>query len=262
LDDAEGVSPNFENLEAIVGHNYFLKRYHLAVYHKVSPVQISLLLPTRGRPSNILRLYRSAMDLADDPSRIEFIVAIDDDDSSYDELITRGLPNVTFFKIPRTVLSVYWNKCYEKATGEILHHCGDDLIFKTKSWDTVVVSAFEKVPDKVLFAFGNDGHWGESFGTHGFIHRKWAETVGYFVPPYFSSDYNDTWLNDVAKELGRHQYIEIFTEHMHPTFHKAEWDDNHKERLIRHQKDNVDEMYRSKHDERVRDAEKLRRVMQ
>ena len=63
-------------------------------------------------------------------------------------------------------------------------HCGDDLTFDTPGWDGVVREAFEQTPDKILFAYGNDlGPHGETFGTHGFVHRRWVETLGYFVPP-------------------------------------------------------------------------------
>lgn len=222
---------------------------------------ISLLLPTRKRPDNIVRLHTSVQETADNPSEIELIIAVDDDDTSYDELMENGLANTTFFKVPRTVLSKYWNMCYERAKGDILQHCGDDLVFRTNGWDTVVKNTFDEYPDKIVFVFGDDGHWKNTFGTHGFIHRKWAETVGYFVPPYYSSDYNDTHLNDVARAIGRHHYIDILTEHMHPAFNKAEWDENHMERLERHRRDNVGLLYEMNAHERARDAKVLQEVI-
>lgn len=222
---------------------------------------LSLLLPTRKRPDNIVRLHKSVQETADNPSEIELIIAIDDDDSSYDELMENGLSNTTLFKVPRTTLSKYWNMCYEKAQGDILQHCGDDIVFRTKGWDTMVKDAFAQYPDNIVFVFGDDGHWKDIFGTHGFIHRKWAETVGYFVPPYFSSDYNDTWLNDVARMIGRHHYVDFLNEHMHFAFNKGPMDETHKERLERHSADNVNLMYEMKSNEREKDAEKLRGVM-
>lgn len=225
---------------------------------------ISILLPTRKRPENIVRLHKSALETADDPSQLEFIIAIDDDDTSYDQLMEDGLGNTLFFKVPRQVLSKYWNDCYQKSTGDILMHCGDDIIFRTPKWDKIVTDKFAEYPDHIVFVYGNDGsgvHDGK-FGTHGFIHRKWAETVGYFVPPYFSSDYNDTWLNDVAKMIGRHKHVDILTEHMHPDLGKATYDITHQERLKRHREDKVDTLYWSKLKERQADAEKLKGVMQ
>jgi glycosyltransferase involved in cell wall biosynthesis len=224
---------------------------------------ISVLLPTRGRPRNIKRLHKSILATADNFRDIELIIAVDDDDKSMDKLLNSPPTNTTIFSCKRQVLSQYWNDCYKKANGDILMHCGDDIVFRTKGWDTKVKETFERFPDNIVFIFGNDGspHNGK-FGTHGFIHRKWAETVGYFVPPFFSSDYNDTWLNDVAKMIGRHVHIDILTEHMHPDLKKARLDKTHKERIERHQRDNVGQLYESKHNERVEDANKLREVIE
>lgn len=219
---------------------------------------ISLLCPTRKRPKNIERLWQSVLDTADSPEDIELILAIDDDDTSYDE---QNIGNKK--KYPRMVLSKYWNECYKRSKGDILFHCGDDIVFQTKGWDTTVKNTFEEYPDKIVFVYGNDGGPMTDFGTHGFIHRNWVEAVGYFVPPYFSSDYNDTWLNDVAKLIKRHRKIDIYTEHMHPAFHKAEWDETHQERMERHRNDKVDELYRTPEMWKERDewANKLRKVM-
>lgn len=189
------------------------------------------------------------------------IIRVDEDDPKLDEYMDNPPPISTVFSGPRIVLSKYWNECYEKSRGDILMHCGDDIIFRTESWDTKVKETFNDYPDNIVFVYGNDGsgvHDGK-FGTHGFIHRDWAEAVGYFVPPYFSSDYNDTWLNDVAKSIGRHKHIDILTEHMHPDLGKGPLDQTHRDRIKRHFKDNVTLLYESKSSERKEDADKLRR---
>ena len=222
---------------------------------------ISLLLPTRGRPDNLGRMYESALSTSE--GKIECIVAIDDDDESYEEFFEHPMHNMTIFRTERKTLSKYWNECYRKANGDILMHCGDDIIFRTMDWDVKVKEAFARYPDNIVFVFGNDGsgvHDGK-FGTHGFIHRDWAETIGYFVPPYFSSDYNDTWLNDVAKIIGRHKHVDMLTEHMHPDLGKGLLDQTHKDRLARHARDKVRDIYDSKGKERHQDAVKLLEVI-
>lgn len=202
------------------------------------------------------------------PEDIEAVVYVDDDDRSYDDL-DLGMAT-TWVRGPRSHdglvnLSVMWNHCYAASSGDILMHCGDDIVFRTPDWDVVVRSAFEAVEDRILFAFGRDGYQdGNNFGTHGFIHRRWVEVVGFFVPPYFVSDFNDTFLNDVSKLIGRHQEIDIYTEHMHYIVGKAEIDQNTRERMERHQEHRPDELYRS---DRVQGeiraaAGRLRGVMQ
>jgi glycosyltransferase involved in cell wall biosynthesis len=141
---------------------------------------ISILLPTRHRRDNIARLHQSIVDTAEHPEDIELIIAVDDDDASYEGLGFKSAPAVTWLNTQRKVLSEYWNECYGLAQGDILMHCGDDIVFQTKGWDTVVKDTFDLYDDKIVFVFGNDGsgptaHDGR-FGTHGFIHRKWVET--------------------------------------------------------------------------------------
>lgn len=222
---------------------------------------ISILLPTRNRPDNLRRLIKSIQETADDKKDIEMVVYIDNDDKSYDQESWGdvGGPRVQTVKGERIILSKMWNVCYEKAQGPIYMHCGDDIIFRTPGWDTVVKETFDNQGDKILFVHGDDGGGnGKNFGTHGFLHKNWVDVVGYFVPPYYVSDYNDTHLNEVANLISRRIYVDILTEHMHPAFGKAEYDITHNERLERHRNTGVDELYAKNGYQRTDDANKLR----
>lgn len=223
-------------------------------------MKISLLLPTRGRPCDLKRFWDSAYSLASQPDKLEIVVYMDEDDGSYATVI----PQMTGLRIVRggrIVLSQMWNECWKVATGEIYGHMGDDIIFRTPGWDDVVRRYMNIHPDHIAFIYGRDGASPDTFGTHGFIHRNWTDVVGYFVPPYFSSDYNDTWLNDVAKMVERHVYApELLTEHMHWTFGKHAKDQTHLDRIARHTADRVEQIYAEKEAERILDAEKLRKA--
>ena len=109
-------------------------------------------------------------------------------------------------------------QAYEKASGEIFFHAGDDLIFKTRLWDEMVFYQFRQSKDKILLLEAADGFHApeKNFLTHGFLHRNWWR-LWIFCAPYFSSDFNDTWLNEVADMIGRKIYLEnLLIEHMHP----------------------------------------------
>lgn len=213
---------------------------------------ISLLLASRGRPWQLNRMIDSAISHAS--SDIEIVVIVDDDDSYPED------SRVKMFSVPRTTLSKYWNIAYEKARGPIYMLCNDDVVFQTEGWDRIVERAFESYPDGIVLVHGSDGEEKEH-GALPFIHRNWVEAVGYFVPPYFSSDFADTWLNEVAVALGRRVKVDILTEHMHPAFGKGEQDLTYAERLVRHWKDDNIGIYESKADERLENIEKLKRVM-
>lgn len=195
--------------------------------------------------------------------QIEFIFRVDDDDL-YAMPDVMDYSDTTVIIGPRTTLSSLWNECQQAASADIFMQCDDEVVFRTDGWDAHVLAAFEQYPDRICFVHGQDGHQVPgSFGTLGFLHRRWVETVGYFTPPYFSSDYGDTWLNDVSNMIGRRVYLSsVFTEHMHPVANKGEWDATHRERLIRGQRDDVYGLYLSMYSQRREDAEKLRAVMQ
>jgi hypothetical protein len=216
---------------------------------------ISVLVPTRGRPANVARLLESAQETAE--TEVEFIFYVDEDDASSHDVIDRH--GATRLVGPRVVLSETWNRCWERATHDVAMQCGDDIVFRTYGWDARVLAEFERFPDRIVFVHGEDGIQGDRIGTHGFLHRNWVTTVGYFVPPYFSSDYNDLWLSEVADALGRRVFLpNVYTEHMHPVAGKAQLDATHQERLARHQRDDVARIYRDTAELRVGDVEKLR----
>ena len=203
----------------------------------------------------------SARGMATYPRSIEVITYVDSDDPSYDDYLNMR-EAAYVISGERILLSEAWNECFARATGSILMHAGDDIRFLTEGWDVIVRNAFAGFPDKILFAYGDDlGPNGRIFGTHGFVHRRWVETLGYFVPPLFSSDWNDVWLNEVAEMIGRHMALPIMTEHLHYTFGKAERDQTHADREERGERDDVVNLYRNTIGDRRSDAEKLRAVM-
>jgi hypothetical protein len=229
-------------------------------------MKFSALCPTRKRPDNMSRLAQSFFEMSEHPEENEIVFYIDEDDT---ESITKAKELQTMYNIQyivgeRIVLSQMWNECYKVAKGEYFFHCGDDIIMRTNGWDTIVEDKFLEFNDRIAFVYVNDLNPGipASFGTHGFLHKNWVETVGYFVPPYFSSDFNDTWLNEVSVALSRHFRVDVIAEHMHPGCGKAEWDQNHQERMARHHADQVGPLYASLAQERQNDVEKLKNFIE
>ena len=224
---------------------------------------ISLLVPTRGRPDWVKRFLDSAQENA--AGEFETIFYIDSDDPSlpeYETVLAEHDVTTTFIVGERIVLSAMWNRCSDLASGDILGHMGDDIVFASPDWVPTVREPFDTSADKILFVHGNDGYHNERFGTHGFIHRRWMEALGYFVPPLFSSDWNDQWLNDLANALGRRVHLpDLYTEHRHYVFGKAPKDATYCEREERGARDNVMQLYRDTAAERQADVAKLQAVI-
>ena len=223
-------------------------------------MKISLLCPTRKRPSFMKELWKSAYDLAEHKDDLEIVFYIDNDDTESIEMYkTLGTAcKAVIDKRGDGNLSAMWNRCHEIATGEIFMHCGDDIRFRTPNWDTKVRFVFELFEDKIALVYGDDGVRKDDLATHGFIHKNWVDTVGHFLPPYFSSDMNDYWLTDVAKSIDRLIKIDIVTEHLHPSVGKHEWDETHQERLKRGERDNVRELFHKLRPKKLEDIQKLK----
>ena len=142
--------------------------------------------------------------------------------------------------------------------------CADDIRFRTDCWDRMVADVFELYPDRILYVYGQDGNPDNDWlATHGFMHRRWYETVGMFTWPGFSCDYADKWNTEIAQALGRKHFLPgMFTEHMHPAFGKAELDLTHQERLARGVADDNEWLYRAGSlRARLKMIERLRQAM-
>lgn len=219
---------------------------------------ISLLLPTRGRPSELARMVSSVRATA--KTNVQIVLYVDDDDGT-DYAAFRN--DATIKVGPRIrQMTRCWNEIVPLATGDIFCLANDDIIFRTQGWDLMVEAAFSGCADKILLVHGDDlGGQRERFGPHPFISRRWVETVGYFLPPYFSSEYGDTWLAEVANAVGRRKFLPFVVEHMHFCWGKAEQDQVTRDRLARGDTDHVDDLWHKLEPERQKDIAKLRAVI-
>lgn len=227
------------------------------------PAMISVLVPSRGRPEMFERMYRTLTETATYPRSIEVVAYLDEDDVTKSEYPTEGSVKIVYVNGERILLSEAWNSAYGWAKGEILMHCGDDLTFNTPGWDQRVREEFAKLPDRIGLVFGDDLSTNfPDLATHGFIHRRWVEAVGYFLPPLFSSDWNDVWISEVAKSIDRMIPMpDVIIEHWHYTFGKAERDQTHAEREERGARDDVVNLFKKTAKDRKSDAAKLKAVM-
>jgi len=209
------------------------------------------------------RLWKSITETAYDPSGIELIFYIDDDDNeSIHQFRSLESCQVKAFIGPQKKISEMWNDCYRLGNGEIYMVCADDIVFSSQHWDKLVRDEFNKWHDKIVLVYGRDGGKNERLATHPFIHKNWIETVGYFTPPYFSFCMCDKWLDEIARNLNRRIFInDIYTAHWNCT--NREFTNGQPDKIwLDMQKRGMDEDYRGIfHDrgkERTEDTAKLR----
>jgi hypothetical protein len=232
---------------------------------------ISIIFPTRERPNAVLELLQTLQENTYYKNRLEVCLYFDVDDVMSYNVIQNNIKNFDFciktITKPRfhTKMSNMWNIAYtELAVNSIIMLCADDFRFRTHNWDEIVYEEFSKVPDKILLLYGEDGFVSGKLqiATQSFVHRKWIELSPFWLPPYFSCDYCDTWLSDIAEQLGRKKYRkDLIIEHMHVLIGKSKMDNNAQERIERNKIDNNKEIYENKLHERIMHKELLEKYI-
>lgn len=179
----------------------------------------SILFPTREREQKCKNALRSIFDTARED--IEVLIAFNEDSIyNLDEF------NVKSYVFPKEVgPSQRIHFLGRICTGSLIMTGGDDFIWKTPGWDSLLHNKSRK---PVCFYF-NDGR-AECDSRIPIVTREFYEIAGYF-PPYFYHFYGDTWVAEIAQNAGVLEYApEVVIEHLHPKFGKAEWDKTYQSR--------------------------------
>ena len=176
---------------------------------------ISILVPTRGRPESVFRLIKSINATASRKDLVEILFYVDNDDDSFPPSIDLE-SNVRVIRGERVWISLAWNCLFAHSQGEILMYTGDDIVFETKGWDEQVRTAFTQFPDSLGLVFGDDGGWyAGKLAINGFVHRAWADLLGYFTYPARVSAI-DLWIHECASYINRVIYLDkVMFRHVH-----------------------------------------------
>jgi hypothetical protein len=123
---------------------------------------------------------------------------------------------------------------------------------------------FNFYPDKIALVYGVDGdpNPNKTTATIAFIHKNWIDVVGRLFPPYFTGDFTDTWLSDIADKIDRKIKIDIYTEHIHYAFNKRAEDETDKEKWEKHFRLDMPKLYINTERERIEEADKLQKFIQ
>ena len=178
---------------------------------------ISILTPTRNRVSRLNDFIMSVYQHTRKKGRVEMLMYVDDDDPSkqqYKEYSKHcqtefaDMLNIHFVFGEAKSVSKSWNDLYAKSVGDILI-MGNDCMWMD-----------DMINDDRHCAFP-------------IVSRKWCETLGYFTPGVFEFGYNDTWVYDIAKRIGRCKWIgNVVAEHMHFSQSKSQTDDTYRRNRV------------------------------
>src|SRR6185369_11289535 len=164
------------------------------------------LVPTRGRPSNAIRLAMAWADVTSPSTHLQFI--LDDDDPELEEYKEKlAHPAVDQFRFGFQIgerrrlggTLNYWAPKYANHF-DFIGFMGDDHIPRTPQWDQRLMQS------------------------------QVVKTLGYMVPPGLVHLYMDNTWKDWGIATDSLVYNgAVVIEHLHPIAGKAEWDDRYRE---------------------------------
>ena len=172
---------------------------------------IAILLPTRGRADMLGRSLQSLIRLAHDHSRIQIMLAFDNDDpvglEHFSEVIQPWLDdnNVTytamsFEPMGYIRLNEYVNELARNSDARWLVFWNDDAVMQTQDWDTEIMKWDGQF--KLLAFLTHNLH---PYSIFPIVPRRWLDLLGYLSPHQIS----DAWLSQQAYLLDIMQRIPV-----------------------------------------------------
>ena len=165
----------------------------------VSRLTISIILPSRNRAVSLARAVASLIEKADDHSRIEVLIGIDEDarQTSLPPVLTE---HATIRPIvrprPDTVAEVA-NQLAVEARGSLLVYSGDDIAVETPGWDSILASSHAaQAPYPYAASFIDPIH--REVPTYWIMDRSFYSALGFFCAPWFPYWFADTWVYEVG----------------------------------------------------------------
>lgn len=195
-----------------------------------------VIVPSRGRPQNMLRLlnaWESSRRMSS--VKAELWAIIDHDDpcrSDYESLLSDARP---YFDIyipapPRTPIGPLLNELGRKLAWDAkrIGFMGDDHVPQTDCWDGAVVDALDQLGSGIVY--GNDLLQGEKLPTAAFMTSDIIRALGWMCPPQLEHLYIDNAWLELGRAMGRLRYLpDVVIEHLHPAAGKAATDQTYAE---------------------------------
>ena len=173
---------------------------------------ISVLLPTRGRRDVLKTSIESLVNKANQPSRLEILFGIDEDDEGLSDYIKDELApffnkhsieaRASVFKpLGYENLHIYVNTLAGAATGEWLFFWNDDCLMDSQGWDDVI----REHDGEFKLLAPKDNHDGHPYAILPIIPKDWFILMGHLS----QNAQNDAWLSHIAYMLDIFERIDF-----------------------------------------------------
>lgn len=180
-----------------------------------TPINFSLVIPTRNRPSLLKQCVESFYNLAKFPHLVEFIILVDFDDITTKDVrsfLADFKENCILIEKHRTPEKIKFIDNYgaQCSTGKYIWLLNDEAEMLTKNWDSKLAYSIGKFledkPDRLLYCEVNDGLVPErdldvSGTCYPILSKEFIDTINNFLPQEINAHGSDHWIHFIAKAL-------------------------------------------------------------
>lgn len=188
---------------------------------------LTVFVPTKGRPQNAKRLKQQFEITTRADTRLVFILSNTDTDENLREYTS--FKNKAMLVAPEKPGFVApLNQGYRRIPEEsfAVGFMGDDHFPATVGWDERVIDELKKLGSGLVY--GNDKLQEQSIPTQIFMTNDIPQALGFMTLPRLKHLYADNFWLDLGNALGRIKYLpDVVIEHLHPAAGKAAHDDGY-----------------------------------
>ena len=197
-------------------------------------LKILVKFPTRGRPQKFFNVLNKYIKMADNLSKIAFLISLDEDDSTMNnqeirdalDRYSKNLKLAYFFGKSKTKVEAI-NADMKKISGwDIVLLASDDMVPVFQGYDSIIrsdMNEYFKDMDGVLWY--NDGGQ-NNINTLCILGKKYYDRFDYIYHPDYISLWCDNEFTDVSVQLKKvYKSDKIIIEHAHPVYQKTQYDE-------------------------------------
>lgn len=196
-------------------------------------LRLLIKFPTRNRPEKFFNVLNKYIKMADNPSKIAFLISLDHDDPTMNnqdvinalEVYKKNIKLIYYFGNSKTKIQAI-NSDMEKITGwDIVLLASDDMIPVVKGYDNIIrrhMNEYFRDTDGVLW-YSDGGQ--NNINTLSILGRKYYDRFGYIYHPDYVSLWCDNEFTDVSVKLKKVYKSDLMIiEHAHPVYQKSDYD--------------------------------------
>jgi hypothetical protein len=191
-------------------------------------MSLTMLVPTRGRPGNLARLWQAFVETCIEQTTLVALVDNDDPQLPGYQAVADRLQGEPLFRMhvgPRLRLGPTLNVAAPKwaLRSDAVGFMGDDHLPRTVGWDGRYLAALDRLGTGLVY--GNDRIQGAALPTQVAMTSDVILATGHMVPPGAVHLWLDNAWLALGRELDAITYLpDVIVEHLHPIAGQAEWD--------------------------------------